>query len=247
MTESVAYESADRIAVIRIDDGKRNALSPEVLAGLNAALDRAEAEGATVILTGRESVFSAGFDLKVMGRGGARAIGMLRAGYSLTARVLEYPHPVIVACGGHAMAMGVFLLLCADHRIGTRGEFKISANEVAIGMPMPRAAASVLEHRLAPAAYQRAVTLAHHFDVESAHQAGFFDEVADVDGLMPLAQQRAREFAALDDWAHKVSKRQIRRSLTGRIRRQIPLDLLAAIQFSLRASRARRKTLPPAE
>ena len=144
--DSVHYSLQDKVATIRIDDGKRNALSPTVLREIYQALDRAEADGATVILTGRDSVFSAGFDLKVMKRGGFEALGMLRAGYALTARVMTFPHPVIVACNGHVMAMGVFLMLSADHVIGSRGDFKIAANEVAIGLTMPRVAAAMLRH-----------------------------------------------------------------------------------------------------
>ena len=64
--DSVQYSLEDRIATIRIDDGKRNALSPEVIRGIYQALDRAESDQAGVIITGRESVFSAGFDLHVM-------------------------------------------------------------------------------------------------------------------------------------------------------------------------------------
>ena len=98
---SVQYSLEGNVATICIDDGKRNALSPDVLRGLYAALDRAESDRASVVLTGRESVFSAGFDLNVMKRGGTKAIGMLRSGYALTARVMAYPHPVIAACNGH--------------------------------------------------------------------------------------------------------------------------------------------------
>jgi enoyl-CoA hydratase len=156
--ELVHYSLQEQFATIRIDDGKRNALSPEVLREIYQALDRAEADKATVILSGRESVFSAGFDLKVMNRGGAKALRMLRLGYALTARVLAYPYPVIAACNGHVMAMGVFLMLSADYVIGSRGDFKISANEVALGLTMPRVAAAMLQHRLTPAAFQRAVT-----------------------------------------------------------------------------------------
>ena len=147
-TESVQYSLQGRIATLRIDDGKRNALSPEVLRAIHRALDRAESDNASVIITGRESVFSAGFDLGVMKRGGLEALRMLGADYALTARVLSYPHPVIAACNGHVLAMGVFLMLSADYVIGSRGDFKIAANEVAIGMKMPRVAAAMLRHRL---------------------------------------------------------------------------------------------------
>ena len=166
--ESVQYKLQDQVATIRIDDGKRNALSPQVLREIYQALDRAESDRAIVIMTGRESVFSAGFDLHVMKRGGVNALRMLRAGYAMTARVMSYPYPVIAACNGHALAMGVFLMLSADYVIGSRGDFKIAANEVAIGLTMPRVAAAMLRHRLNPAAFQRAVTLSEYFDVESA-------------------------------------------------------------------------------
>ena len=233
----VQYDLQDGIATIRIDDGKRNALAPEVLREIYAAFDRAEADKAIVILTGREDVFSAGFDLKVMKKGGMRAIGMLRSGYGLPARVLRYPYPVIVACNGHSLAMGVFLMLSADYIIGCRGDFKISANEVAIGMTMPRVAAAVLRNRLQPAAFQRAVTVAQYFDPDTALDAGFFDELVYANELFERANQKANEFRELDDVAHRISKRRIRAALVRRLRVSLPLDLFDARMVGLRRRR----------
>lgn len=235
----VIYEYEDGIATIRIDDGKRNALAPSVLNQLYGALDRAEADKAIVILTGREEVFSAGFDLKVMGRGGSKAIRMLGKGYGLTRRVLNYPYPVITACNGHVLAMGVFLMLSSDYVIGVRGDFRISANEVAIGMPMPRTAAAVLRNRLKPAAFQRAVTLAEYFDSEAALEAGFFDELVDAGALAIRAREQAEAFKQLDAAAHKTSKRRIRRRLSKEIRRSVPLDLAEAAMIGLANARRR--------
>lgn len=237
--ESVQYNLQDQVATIRIDDGKRNALSPQVLREIYQALERAESDRAIVILTGRESVFSAGFDLKVMKRGGIQALGMLRAGYALTARVMAYPYPVIAACNGHSLAMGVFLMLSADYVIGSRGDFKIAANEVAIGMTMPRVAAAVLRNRLNPNAFQRAVTLAEYFSVESALDAGFFDELVDPAELMPRAENYADTFKQLDPLAHRASKRGIRASLIRKIRFSIPMDLLDAMLLGFRRARSR--------
>ncbi len=238
--ELVQYQQHDHLAVLTIDDGKRNALSPEVLAQIYAALDRAEADKAAVIITGREDVFSAGFDLNVMRRGGLAPLRMLRAGYGLTARVMRYPYPVIAACNGHCLAMGVFLMLSTDYVFGTRGDFKISANEVAIGMTMPRTAAMVLKNRLKPAAYQRAVTLAEYFDVESALDAGFFDRLVERDELMAAAESHARELLKLDAYAHTVTKRRIRKRLARKIRRTIPIDLIDAAGQGLRAARKKK-------
>lgn len=241
MSESVHYSLQDQVATICIDDGKRNALSPAVLREIYQALDRAEADRAIVILTGRESVFSAGFDLKVMNRGGANALRMLRMGYALTARVLAYPYPVIAACNGHVMAMGVFLMLSVDYVIGSRGDFKIAANEVALGLTMPRVAAAMLQHRLNPAAFQRAVSLSEYFDVDSALGAGFFDELVEPADLESHARAHAVAFLELDQRAHAASKRRIRKALIRRIRFSIPLDLLDAILLGLRRSRQRQR------
>ena len=238
-TDFVEYSVNEQIATIRIDDGKRNALSPRVLSEIYDAFDRAERDRAAVILTGRESVFSAGFDLNVMKRGGTAALGMLRSGYALPARVLAYPRPVIAACNGHSMAMGVFLMLSADYVIGSRGNFRIAANEVAIGLTMPRVAAAVLRHRLTPAAYQRAVTLSEFFDVEAALAAGFFDELVEPADLMTRARVTAKKFGELDMPAHTASKRRIRRALIRKIRFSIPPDLLDAALIGLRRARGR--------
>lgn len=232
--ESVHYSLRNQIATIRIDDGKRNALSPQVLREIYQAFDQAESDRAIVIVTGRESVFSAGFDLHVMKRGGGDALRMLRAGYALPARVMAYPYPVIAACNGHTLAMGVFLMLSADYVIGSRGDFKIAANEVAIGLTMPRVAAAMLRHRLSPAAFQRAVILSEYFDVESALGAGFFDELVDPAELLSRAEACAEKFKELDPRAHAASKRRIRARLIRKIRFSIALDLLDALLMGLR-------------
>lgn len=236
----IDYQLSDYVATIRIDDGKRNAFSPELIAAIGAAFERAGHDHATVILTGREDVFSAGFDLKVMQRGGADALKMLGAGYALPASILRYPYPVIAACNGHVLAMGVFVMLAADYVIGTRGDFKVAANEVAIGLTMPRVAAAMLRHRLTPAAYQRAVTLSEFFPVEDALNAGFFDELVDSrEGLLPRAAALADEFRKLEARAHTATKRRIRRALIAKIWTSIPLDLADAAWLGFRRSRAR--------
>ena len=232
--DSVQYSLRDRVATVRIDDGKRNALSPQVLGGIYDALDRAESDRASVILTGRESVFSAGFDLHVMKRGGTDAFRMLRAGYGLTARIMAYPYPVVAACNGHSLAMGVFTMLSADYVIGSRGDFRIAANEVAIGLTMPRIAVATLRHRLNPAAFQRAAVLSKYFDVDSALAAGFFDELVEPADLISRANNCADEFGKLDLSAHTGTKRRARAATIRKIRRSIPLDMLDAVLMGLR-------------
>ncbi len=130
-------------------------------------------------------------------------------------------------------------MLSADHVIGSRGDFKIAANEVALGLTMPRVAAAVLHHRLIPGAYQRAVTLSEYFNVESALGAGFFDELTEPAALMDRANALAEQFKRLDAQAHAKTKRRIRARLIRKIRFSIPLDLLDALLLALRGGKPR--------
>ena len=238
--DSVRYQLRDGVAVITLDDGKRNALPTGVLRAIDGAFERAERDRAVVILTGREGVFSAGFDLKVLKAGGAAALAMLRAGYSLPARMMEHPFPVIVACNGHAFAMGVFMMLSGDYIVGARGAFQIAANEVAIGLPMPRVPCTVMRQRLTPAAYQRATVLAEHFTPETALTAGFFDELVEPDALLDRAKEVAARLGTLDMGAHAFTKRRVRAEQISAVRRQVPLDLIDAVKLGIQRGRAKR-------
>jgi enoyl-CoA hydratase len=214
----------DSVATITMDDGKVNVVSLGMVAELNAALDRAEAARAVVVLTGRDGVFSGGFDLAVLRGGGAEAVDMVRAGFDLAERLLSFPTPVAVACSGHAVAMGVFLLLSGDYRLGVSGPYKLTANEVAIGLTMPRAATEILRQRLAPAYFNRAVTIAEPFSPENAVAAGFLDRVVERADLADAARATALQLAALDKRAHAESKLRARAHTLAALRVAIDAD-----------------------
>jgi len=223
-----------------MDDGKRNALSPAMFDEIYAALERAEREGAAVVITGREGVLSAGFDLKVMKSGGVQAVKMLRAGYALTARLLSFPAPVVIASPGHAYAMGAFMLLSGDYRFGVPGPYTYVANEVAIGLPMPRVACEVLRLRLNPAARERAVVLSEEFSPEEALQVGFVDALIPAERLLDAARDKAAALLNLDAAAHALTKKRLRADTLTNIRTALPLDLKDALVLGAkRAAKAR--------
>lgn len=240
-TSLVTFDVDDSVATLTMDDGKRNALSPAMFDEIYAALERAEREDAAVVITGREGVLSAGFDLKVMKSGGVQAIKMLRAGYALTARLLSFPKPVVIASPGHAYAMGSFMLLSGDYRFGVPGPYVYVANEVAIGLPMPRVACEVLHLRLNPAARERAVTLSEEFSPEQALQVGFIDALVPAEQLLAVARDKASALLELDPEAHAVSKKRLRAETLRNIRRALPLDLKDAVVLGAkRAAKAKR-------
>lgn len=224
MGSLVSYRRDGAVATIAMDDGKRNALSVAMLGELDAAFDRAATDGAIVVLTGREGVFSAGFDLKVLAAGGPDALTMLSGGLALAEKMLTFPTPVVVASTGHAIAMAVFLLLSGDFRIGASGPFKVSANEVAIGMTMPRAAVEMCRQRLLPAHFHRAVALAEAYTPEGAVEAGFLDRVVDVADLQQTALTVAGELAKLNMKAHAATKLRVRGPMLAAIRAAVEAD-----------------------
>ena len=224
MGTRAAYRLEGAVATITLDDGKVNVMSPQMLADINAALDRAAADRAAVVVTGRPGIFSAGFDLPTLAGGGGPADGMVEAGFELAARVLSFPAPVVMACSGHAIAMGLFLLLSGDYLIGADGPFKLTANEVAIGITMPRTAIEMLRYRLTPAAYLRALTLAEPFTPATATAAGFLDEVVPAGALAGAARDRAAALAALDRDALAASKQRVRDQQVRAVRAAIEAD-----------------------
>jgi enoyl-CoA hydratase len=181
-----------------------------MLTQLDEALDRAADDAAVVVLSGRERVLSAGFDLAPLRAGGSEGLTMLRSGFELAHRLLSFPTPVVIACTGHAIAMGVFLLLSGDYRIGASGPYKITANEVAIGMTLPHAAIEICRQRLTPAHFNRAVVLAEVYSPDNAIEAGFVDRVVTPDAVHDTAREVATELAKLDMAAHAATKQRAR-------------------------------------
>jgi enoyl-CoA hydratase len=205
MAELTDYELRDGVATIAMDDGKVNALSVEMLGEVSARLGQAEADEAVVVLTGRERTFSAGFDLR-----SEDWPAMLTAGARLAERMLSFPYPVVVACNGNAIAMGAFLLLSADHRVGAGGEFRIGLNEVAIGLTLPWFGIALARHRLTPPAYDRCAVTGVIVGPEEAREAGFLDEVVAPEDVAGAAGAVAERLKGLNMTAHAATKLRVR-------------------------------------
>ena len=213
MSELVSYHLEDGIATLTLSNGKVNAISPDVITAFNAALDQAVTDRAVVIITGTPGILSGGYDLKVMTAGPKEAVALVTAGSTLARRLLSHPFPVIVACPGHAVAKGAFLLLSADYRIGVDGPFSIGLNEVQIGMTMHHAGIELARDRLSNAALHRSVINGEMFNPQSAVDAGFLDKVVSPDELTGAALEVARQLKKINMTAHKNTKLKVRKAL----------------------------------
>lgn len=232
MTEFARYEHDGRIAVITLDDGKANALGPDMVAAVHAGLDRAEAEAKAqaVVLAGRPGRFCAGFDLRVLTAGRDLAEPLVRAGAGLFMRLYGFGKPVVAACTGHALAGGALLLLVSDARIGAEGAFKLGLNEVAIGIPLPVLVRRLAEDRLDRRRHVEATLLAKVYDPSGARQAGYLDEVVPEDAVLARARERASELARLPARAFSRSKDSMRRKSIEHIEAALDDDLARILQ-----------------
>jgi enoyl-CoA hydratase len=213
MSELISYHLEDGIATLTLSNGKVNAISPDVIAAFNAALDQAVTDRAIVIITGQPGILSGGYDLKVMTAGPKEAVALVTAGSTLVRRLLSHPFPVIVACPGHAVAKGAFILLSADYRIGVDGPFSIGLNEVQIGMTMHHAGIELARDRLRRSAFHRSVINGEMFDPQSAVDAGFLDKVVSAEELQGAALAAARQLKKINMLAHKNTKLKVRKAL----------------------------------
>lgn len=213
MSELIDYQLDDGVATLTLSNGKVNAISPDVIAAFNAALDRAEQDRAVVIITGQPGILSGGYDLKVMTAGPQQAMGLVTAGSTLARRLLSHPFPVIVACTGHAVAKGAFLLLSVDYRIGVEGPFSIGLNEVQIGMTMHHAGIELARDRLGKAAFHRSVINGEMFTPTSAVDAGFLDVVVSAEQLREQALATAYQLKKINMLAHRKTKLKVRKAL----------------------------------
>jgi enoyl-CoA hydratase len=207
----------DGIAVVRLDDGKMNAVSHDVVDGMHAALDRAEADASAVCIIGNQKALSAGFDLKVMQAGDVDAVmKLVNAGGEMLMRLFVHPQPTVVAVTGHALAAGALLVLACDTRIGVAGSSsKVGLNETAIGMALPEFAYELAAARLSKRYLTRATVQAEIFDPEGAVAAGYLDRLEP--DCEAAARAEATALAALPGSAYAGTKRSLRQAMADRV------------------------------
>lgn len=232
MNNLVHYSSEDNYAIITIKNGKVNAISHEVIAEIHECLDKALEDEKVVILTGQSGILSGGYDLKVMTQSLDAAKELVSKGSELSHRLLSFPLPVIVACSGHAVAKGAFLLLSADYRLGIDGDFKIGLNEVMIGMTMHNAGIEIAKNKLTSVYLDRSVNNAEMYSPKDAVAAGFLDKTVPQEHLLPTAIKVAQMFGQLNLKAHAATKLKVRKEFLENLQLAIDLDKKEELSFS---------------
>ena len=207
------YENTNNIAVITFDDGKANVVGHGFLDHINSGLDKAEQENAgAVILRGREGIFSGGFDLEEFKKGPEAGLAMVKRGFELLIRLYSFPLPLVAACTGHSIAMGAFVVMACDMRVGIQGSFKMRLPETAIGMELPPILLALTASRISDQHMTRVALLSEAYDPECAVDAGFIDETVDAQQLDARSMEIAEQLAQLPQSQFATNKLAIRAS-----------------------------------
>jgi len=205
------YELLDNgIAHISLDNGKVNAVSFELAEEFLSLLDKAETEAKAIVICGNEGIFSAGFDLKVVTQGLDIAKEMFVKGFELLERLYSYPLPVVIACQGHAVGLGVFLLLAADYRVGALGDFHLQLPETKISLNFAPILRIIARTHIDPKHHSQAIIQSRAYDPKTAAQIGIFDEAVEPNDVLQKAFDKAIELGNLPTKQYAINKRFIR-------------------------------------
>lgn len=213
MSDKLSTRRDESVVVLTMDDGRANALGPDLSAAISAAVTEASADESVdaIVLAGREGRFSGGFDLEVIGSGDAAAVAaMVNAGGALVRQLYSCDVPVVAACTGHAVAAGALLLLGCDLRVGPDAPVKIGLNEVAIGLTLPGWALTAAEARLSKRHLQRSIVNSRLVDGNGAVDVGFLDLAVAPEAVLDTAINEAKALSALDRKAYIKTVRDFR-------------------------------------
>jgi enoyl-CoA hydratase len=239
VTAHIAIEPHGDVALVRVDRPPANAMDLDLLAEGATVCERLERDQPdAVVLTGREGFFSAGVDLKLAPTlTGAAQRDMVAGINRLFAGWYAFSRPLVCAVNGHAIAGGMILALCGDHRVCTT-QAKLGLTELRAGIPYPAAAIEVVRAELSPQAARLLVLGADLITPQRALELGVVDELGAPGDVVPRAMEAAAALAALPRDAYPRVKRQLRGPAIAAIERAVADDPVRSGWISDEASDA---------
>lgn len=197
-TECVIYRvTEDHCAVITIDRPEaRNAVSPEVAQGIEAAIDAAEADDAVrvAVITGTPPVFSAGADLKAIQAGRGDDLATERGGFAGVVR-RERSKPLIAAVEGAALAGGTEIVLACDLVVSSR-DARFGLPEVKRGLVAAAGGLFRLGRRIPLNLALECALTGDPIDAVVAHQHGLVNQFCEPGEALDTALALARRITA---------------------------------------------------
>jgi methylglutaconyl-CoA hydratase len=235
MYSTLLVACKDNIATITLNrPDKRNAISQEMMADIQSALDAVEKNHATrvVIFTGAGKAFCAGMDLDKLAALATQTAAEnqedSRRIAKLLRRIWAFPRPTIAAVNGAAYAGGCGIATLCDFTLAVP-EAGFGYTEVKIGF-LPAIVSVFLTRQIGEKRSRDLLLTGRIISAQEAREFGMVTEVVPADNLM----NRAHELAATLIAASPNSLARAKYLLTSAAAASVDHDLERAIMENAR-------------
>ena len=200
----ITLEKKDSIYYLTMD-AEENRWNTAFVRDIAEALDEIENDegpGALITSSTNPKFFSNGLDLDWMQSpenhldGGDREVFGEEFMF-LMGRVITLPIPTVCAINGHAFGAGFMFALSHDIRIMREDRGFLCANEMQLGLPIPRPELALFKHKVPANAFFETVQLSKRWTGSDALNAGIIQGVSSLEELPEVAQNKATELAPL--------------------------------------------------
>ena len=200
----ITLEKKDSIYYLTMD-AEENRWNTTFVRDITEALDEIENDegpGALITSSTNPKFFSNGLDLDWMQSpenhldGGDREVFGEEFMF-LMGRVITLPIPTVCAINGHAFGAGFMFALSHDIRIMREDRGFLCANEMQLGLPIPRPELALFKHKVPANAFFETVQLSKRWTGSDALNAGIIQGVSSLEELPEVAQNKATELAPL--------------------------------------------------
>lgn len=194
--ENISIEVENSIAVLRLENGTTNAISPELTADLSDIIRHIKNECRGLILTGGEKFFSIGFDLPSLLPLSINEISKFFYDYNqVVLNIYTLPMPTACIISGHAVGGGNILALSCDYRFMVEGNKRIGLNEINIGLPVPYLADLILRQVAGDRASTGMLFSGDLIDARTAKHTGLVDGLFMQSEIERGAMEKVRSLA----------------------------------------------------
>jgi len=196
--KTVLLEHSGDIAILRLKNGVTNAISPQLVDDLSAAVNECHNLCKGLILTGGSKFFSIGFDLPTLLPLNRNEIAEFYHRFNQAALdIFTLSVPTVCAISGHAIAGGTILALTCDYRFAALEKKLLGLNEIKLGVPVPHLADLMLRHIVAERAATEIVYRGEFITAADSRKIGLVDDICSPDTLGARALEKVLELAAL--------------------------------------------------
>lgn len=151
---------------------------------------------AVVMASANDRFFSAGADIDEIREKPGEYIGLLsQTSKEMMMKIRATPKVYVAAVNGHCMGGGLELALCCDVRYAGRGNWRVGLPEVNLGLIPGEGGTQFAGRIMGPSRALMYMVTGESFGPEKALELGLFDELVDVDQVMPKALEFAHKCA----------------------------------------------------